>query len=157
LLDALRGMTSDDIMTMNALTPFNPLTLITHSFINSFVERAFIENKDFASFDLRRKKDIINKYAQEYKDFGNVTTQALNPLNGLDIPNDIEAEAKAKLKGSVGGVQGLIEIQQSVSAGTTQYESAIVMLQEIYGFDDVTARKLLGNPIDLRATNEKIK
>jgi hypothetical protein len=157
LLDALRGMTSDDIMTMNALTPFNPLTLITHSFINSFVERAFIENKDFASFELSRKKDIINKYAQEYKDFGNVTTQALNPLNSLDIPNDIEAEAKAKLKGSVGGVQGLIEIQQSVSAGTTQYESAIVMLQEIYGFDDVTARKLLGNPIDLRATNEQIK
>jgi hypothetical protein len=31
------------------------------------------------------------------------------------------------------------------------------MLGEIYGFDDVTARKLLGNPIDLRATQEKIK
>ena len=71
--------------------------------------------------------------------------------------NNIEAEAKAKLKGSVGGVQGLIEIQQSVSAGTTQYESAIIMLGEIYGFDDVTARKLLGNPIDLRKTNEQIK
>jgi len=28
LLDSLRGMKSDDIMTMNALTPFNPLTLI---------------------------------------------------------------------------------------------------------------------------------
>ena len=54
-------------------------------------------------------------------------------------------------------MQGLIEIQQSVSAGTTQYESAIIMLGEIYGFDEVTARKLLGNPIDLRATQEKIK
>jgi hypothetical protein len=83
LLDALRGMTSDDIMTMNALTPFNPLTLITHSFINSFVERAFIENKDFASFDLRRKKDIINKYAQEYKDSNKVVTQPTNPLNAI--------------------------------------------------------------------------
>ena len=83
LLDALRGMKSEDIMTMNALTPFNPLTLITHSFINSFIERAFIENKDFASFELSRRKDIINKYAQEYKDFGNVTTQALNPNNAI--------------------------------------------------------------------------
>lgn len=159
LLDALRGMTSDDIMTMNALTPFNPLTLITHSFINSFIERAFIEYKDFATWDLSRKKELINKYAQEYKDSNKVITQATNPLNGLDNGNvnDIEAEAKAKLKGSVGGVQGLIEIQQSVSAGTTQYESAIIMLGEIYGFDDVTARKLLGNPIDLRTTQEKIK
>jgi hypothetical protein len=159
LLDALRGMTSDDIMTMNALTPFNPLTLISHSFINTFVERAFSENKDFATWDLSRKKELINKYAQEYKDLGSVNTQSINPLNGFDNGNvnDIEAEAKAKLKGSVGGVQGLIEIQQSVSAGTTQYESAIIMLGEIYGFDDVTARKLLGNPIDLRATQEKIK
>jgi hypothetical protein len=83
LLDALRGMKSDDIMTMNALTPFNPLTLIIHSFINSFVERAFIEYKDFATWDLSRKKELINKYAQEYKDTTKVVTQPTNPLNAI--------------------------------------------------------------------------
>jgi len=83
LLDALRGMKSDDIMTMNALTPFNPLTLITHSFINSFVERAFSEYKDFATWDLSRKKELINKYAQEYKDTNKVITQPINPVNAI--------------------------------------------------------------------------
>lgn len=159
LLDGLRGMSYDDILTANSIAPINPLTIIIHNFINSFVERAFSENKDFDTFDLKRKNEIMMQYATEYKGIGNTNTQGINPLNGFDNndTNDIEAEAKAKLKGSVGGVQGLIEIQQSVSAGTTQYESAIIMLGEIYGFDDATARKLLGNPIDLRQTEEKIK
>jgi len=68
--------------------------------------------------------------------------------NGANIetPTDVEAEAKAKLKGTVGGVQGILEIQGSVAAGITDYNSAITLLYEIYGFDDATAKKLLGTP-----------
>lgn len=40
-----------------------------------------------------------------------------------DSKPDVEAEAKARLKGSVGGVQGILGIQAGVAAGTTQYES----------------------------------
>lgn len=69
----------------------------------------------------------------------------------LATPNDVEAEAKAKLKGSVGGTQGILQIQASVAQGVTQYEAAVALLFEIYGFEDATARKLLGNPEELKA------
>lgn len=62
------------------------------------------------------------------------------------IPSDIEAEAKAKLKGSVGGVQGILEIQASVSQGITDYNAAIALLDEIFGFDEATAKRILGTP-----------
>lgn len=57
-----------------------------------------------------------------------------------------EAEAKANLKGSVGGVQGILQLQQSVAAGTTDFESAVALLVEIYGFDEAKARRILGTP-----------
>ena len=55
-------------------------------------------------------------------------------------------DAQAGLKGSVGGVQGILAIQASVSQGLTDYESAITILNEIYGIDDSLARMMLGTP-----------
>jgi hypothetical protein len=81
LLDSLRGQSWDDIMTANAITPYNPLTLIIHSFINSFVERAFVEYKDFATWELSKKNDLMYKYAEDYK--STIKTTQLNPENGL--------------------------------------------------------------------------
>lgn len=60
-----------------------------------------------------------------------------------------QAEAQANLKGTVGGVQGILQIQQSVSQGITQREAAIALLGTIYGFDRVKAEEILGQPIEL--------
>lgn len=68
-------------------------------------------------------------------------------------PNDIEAEAKAKLKGTVGGVDGILSIQNSVANGITDYEAALALLFEIYGFDEATARKILGSPKKKQVTS----
>ena len=64
-------------------------------------------------------------------------------------------EAQANLKGSVGGVQALLEIQASYASGTTTYESAINMLDIIYGYSRDTAIRLLGKP-KLDTTNDEI-
>jgi hypothetical protein len=50
-------------------------------------------------------------------------------------------EAQAALKGSVGGVGGIIDLVAQVSAGTMPPESAVVILQELYGFDEETAMR----------------
>lgn len=63
--------------------------------------------------------------------------------NALDM---VQAEAQAKLKGTVGGVQGILEIQRSVSDGITDVEAAVVLLEEIYGFSTETARRIVGKP-----------
>lgn len=60
--------------------------------------------------------------------------------------DDATAQAQAALRGSVGGVQGILGIQQAVTAGTADYESAITILIEIYGFNRAIAGSLLGNP-----------
>ena len=62
----------------------------------------------------------------------------------METPVDVEAAAKARLKGSVGGVQGILEIQSSVAQGITDYDAAVSLLFEIFGFDETVAKRLLG-------------
>ena len=62
------------------------------------------------------------------------------------------AEAQANLKGTVGGVQGILQIQQSVAPGITKRDAAISLLETIYGFDSDTANRLLGDPIQTPPT-----
>jgi len=61
---------------------------------------------------------------------------------------DEELKAKANLKGSVGGVQGIIAIQQSVARGFTSRNAAVELLMEIYGFSREVSEKMIGDPID---------
>jgi hypothetical protein len=57
-----------------------------------------------------------------------------------------QASAQANLRGSVGGVQGVLQIQQGFADGLTSEEAAISILTLIYGFTESEARQLLGNP-----------
>jgi hypothetical protein len=43
-------------------------------------------------------------------------------------------------------VQGILQIQQSVANGITDFAAAIELLNVIYGIDVETARKILGTP-----------
>jgi hypothetical protein len=65
--------------------------------------------------------------------------------NGEPVATDKEAEARAQLKGSVGGVQGIIQIQTAVAQGITDRGSAIALLELIYGFTNSEASSLLGS------------
>jgi len=89
--------------------------------------------------------EYINKIEQ--KEFDSTAQQ----FGTVDVSNDIEAsedelKAKANLKGSVGGVQGILQIQQSVVAGTTDRDSALAILEVIYGIDRADAERILGQP-----------
>jgi hypothetical protein len=133
---------------------------ILHTSVYTFIAEQIQKDPDFLNQPLEKQKSALVKMAKA-KD-SEVRPQLVNVDSVLagangETPVDVEAEAKANLKGSVGGVQGLIQIQTSVSQGITDYEAAVTMLFEIYGFDDATARKLLGNPVDLKPTEEKIK
>lgn len=85
--------------------------------------------------------------------------KALTKLTGRDVKflpiineeilnKDEEArkQSQATLKGSVGGVTALLEIQKSVSAGTTDTNAAIEIIKEIFGIAEDTARRMLGTP-----------
>lgn len=70
--------------------------------------------------------------------------------------DDATKEAQANLRGSVGGVQGVLGVQQSFANGLTDYNSAITIFTEIYGFSLKVADALLGSPEQTPATNEPI-
>lgn len=69
-----------------------------------------------------------------------------NASNSLDNPDAKRLEAQAQLKGSVGGVQALLQIQQSVAQGLTDINSAVVIISEIYGIESSLARQMVGTP-----------
>ena len=104
----------------------------------------FLENemsKIFAEID-SKMQPILEQY---------IPKQTIDLAGGeqINIDSEIqkrEAEAKANLKGSVGGVQGIIGIQQSVASGITDPASAIALLMEIYGFNEDIATRIIGTP-----------
>ncbi len=68
----------------------------------------------------------------------------LGPLDGGLSQTAIDAQAK--LKGTVGGVQGIIEINRAVATGEMTELSAEALLVEIYGFAPELAARLIEAP-----------
>lgn len=58
-------------------------------------------------------------------------------------------KAQAALRGSVGGVQGILAVQTAVGAGTTTMDSALSILTLVYGYSDQEAKELLGQPAEV--------
>lgn len=112
----------------------------------------------------RAAEDEANKKTAEmvkiFKDAGlTVDPKSISKITGLKFVGvsdaeqgeivekpDVESEAKAQLRGSIGGVQGILALQTSVSQGTTAYEAAIAMLMIVYGYDEPQSKQILGTP-----------
>lgn len=95
------------------------------------IEEAFFKlGYDFTFIDLDGSTDVV----------------AADEVESDPVANEETIKAQASLRGSVGGVQGILGIQQSVSQGLTDFESAITILMEIYGFDRSVSSALLGKP-----------
>lgn len=65
-------------------------------------------------------------------------------------------KAQAQLRGSVGGVSGILSVQTAVSAGTCTYDSAIAILTIIFGFGEEDAKEIVGEPITQEPTTEEV-
>lgn len=70
----------------------------------------------------------------------------------FDIPIEeaseinVDEKAQAELRGSVGGVTGLVEIITAVSQGIIEVKAAISIIVNIFGFDPKEAKEMVGNP-----------
>jgi len=82
-------------------------------------------------------KEIFSKFDNEI--LANNQDWSIKPLvllqkeESKDDPIDVKLKSQAELKGSVGGVTALIQLQQSVAQGYTSIDAAIATLEEIYG------------------------
>lgn len=149
------GKSQDEInfiIVSNITTKYNAVLYANFGFVFNDVE--YLSSKrsiDFYEMDETMQRTLITAKVNE------IITQMNNEANAenasafggsgtSDNPDDVQAEAQAKLKGTVGGVQGILDIQASVSLGTTERSAAIAMLQKIYGFGVEDAEEILGEP-----------
>jgi len=81
-----------------------------------------------------------------------VLIQNIDPAEDAQQEEDLTVDqatldAQAQLRGSVGGVQALLSIQTSYSQKLTTYDSAVAMIELVFGYNNSEAVRLLGQPI----------
>jgi len=148
-LDPFAGVPEENISLQRTFNAVRQNDLVIHSNINQFVTRALEEVNDFANLSYNEQMNWMNRYAEELMKprviTGGVSVQGEESETTPAIDQK-RLEAQATLKGTVGGVQGILEIQRSVSTGITQRDAAIALLVEIYGFTNEQASNIIGNP-----------
>ena len=140
--DKLYGMTTDEIVKLKAIYG----TDLT-------IRDQMIHDKGLAVLKKLSKEEDFNNWEDEKlkSEFEKQIDVLLNiPIEQEEILDDpllrLEAEAKSKLKGTVGGVQGIIQINTAVAQGLMTEESAESLLLEIYGFSKEVADRLIEKP-----------
>ena len=91
-------------------------------------------------------KDIFQHWKEPITDFEIRPLQFGDEEEIIDIAESKRLESQAALKGSVGGVTALMQLQQSVSEGTSDLSAAIAIVEEIYGISKEKATEMLGTP-----------
>jgi len=151
----LQDMVEKNIVMGHEIPP--QLVILTPGKLGSTTERQELL-AEFQSY-------YITPRQQQLEEVVNLTLLPLNftselVLNRYDAEQvdktedlSVKEEAQANLKGSIGGVQGILSIQASVSQGITSIDSGAAILEIIYGIDAATARRMLGEPIIVPPTD----
>lgn len=146
-LDPFAGMPEENISLLKTFDAINKNDLVVHANISKFVTRAMNEIDGFAEFTYTEQEKIMQQYATELTAPKPTTGGVL--VQGMEVPDSVDQkrlDAQATLKGTVGGVQGILEIQKSVAQGITDRDAAIALLIEIYGFTEEQAVNVVGTP-----------
>jgi len=103
------------------------------------VEKQLTKILGFSAFPVKEVNIVPKKFSAK--------KEQLTTLEIQQKSIDTRETAQANLRGTVGGVEGILGIQTGVSTGTTTRESAIAILIEIYGFSEDVAIKIVGSPV----------
>jgi DNA-binding Lrp family transcriptional regulator len=150
---ALFGIKEDGIFTSrNQLV--DSFELFQNTYINNrqqFIERVFNELASVQGLYNRlyiQDTEPISVQFSEATVTSVMTQEEIREKVGLSVIKQEEEagadnktkDAQAALKGSVGGVSGIITLLQNVKQGLIAESSAIAVLIELYGFTDAIAR-----------------
>lgn len=132
LLNPFYGMDSDDILSAKSMNPISVSDIDSYVSVNikTLVSKAASDNSEFLKMDIEEQRSIVYAIASER-------------LGVVADDDDPDAAAKAKIRGSVGGVQAIITAAQGVGQGLIQRETAINMLIELYGISPEAAGRMI--------------
>lgn len=89
--------------------------------------------------------DLMSKFQEDKRIEEPLTVK--NPFIDEDEAKEaknINKQAQANLRGSVGGVTALTQLITAVDAGEVPKESAVAVVKSIYGFSDTRAKEMIG-------------
>lgn len=111
--------------------------------------------QDDASQKASAEKTKVDTYSVMLKD-GVVTQQQYAEEFGIELQKQDRTESQAaalaqaqtNLKGTVGGLDGIIALNNSVSTGQMDRQTAINTLVNYYGYDVTVANSMITNPVN---------
>ena len=136
-LDPFPNISQDDKMTMLSNDGITLADYVISCNIQQFVRRAMNEDEEFASREMPERKKVIEKYAAE-------VIKKNSPA--ADILGGDNEDPTSLLRGSVGGLTGMIEIVKAVASGMYELDAAVALVAERFGVSEDVARKQIGNP-----------
>jgi hypothetical protein len=136
-LDPFPNISDEEKMTRLSNDGITQIDYVISSNIQQFVRRAMTEDPQFASKKLSDRKKVMEKYANE-------VIRKNSPAEQL-LGGEGDDPASA-LRGSVGGLTGMIEIVKAVASGVYDLEAAIALVSQRFGISPEEARKQLGTP-----------
>jgi hypothetical protein len=141
-VDRLFALSQDEINMKLAKGTVAKWEDILHTSILSFVNDAISEDAEFLNKDFATQKEILINKSKE----------TINVIEGKPVEDMLTAitpignDAANNLKGSVGGLTGMIEIAKAVSSGLYDLEAAVALVSDRFGLTEEEAKKQLGTP-----------
>lgn len=164
---ALFGIKEEGMFTSRTQL-IDSFELFQNTYVNNrqqFIERVFNELASLQGFESRlfiKDTEPISVQFSEATVVSVMTNDEIRAKVGLEIVEKEEAgedgkakDAQSALKGSVGGVSGIITLLQNVKQGMVEAGSAIRVLTELYGFTpDMAQATVSGEEIPEQVAQE---
>jgi hypothetical protein len=123
------------------------IDLTIKTYFNDFIERFELDNINVVDYMSNSPfKTKIESIMNELIKYAEEKVAQIEERNVV-VKVDIEAEAKANLRGSVGGIQGIVAIQESVASGIMDLDAAQATIEEFFGVAPEVAKAMLSKTI----------
>ena len=140
---------TEESITKSILTAFNnvpkQLVMSADSSLFGASGDSIRAMQEFYQYQTRNERKKMESALRRITGNADLTIVPLIQKDGVEVTDKV-ADAQAQLKGSVGGVQGILSIQEKVSQGISDRDSAIAILEEVFGFETDKASRIVGTP-----------
>jgi hypothetical protein len=148
--------TSPVIKIVDLLKRVDPFVFYTNKDLQTLSDSGVINDRDWRvhayAFPL-----LMQMYTREpqllEKDYQVVENRLMIELNkrmpvvlNNEVGGSADVSSSANLRGSVGGLTGMIEIAKSVASGLYDLEAAVALVSDRFGLSEEEARAQLGSP-----------
>jgi len=138
--DRLFGLSQEEINMKLARGTVAKWEDILHSSVLSFINEIILTDFDFLNKDKTIQKQLLVDKAKQTQ--ADIEGKPIDDLMTALLPD----AAGSRLKDSVGGLTGMIEIAKAVASGLYDLEAAVALVQDRFGLTEEMARKQLGTP-----------